>query len=562
MKHPLTAWAETLVRGLARSGVGHVVVSPGSRSTPLVLAAERADVEVHTAIDERAAGFFALGQARVTQRPTALIATSGTAGAHYFPAVMEASAAGLPLVAVTADRPHELQACGAPQTTDQLSLFGRHVRAFFELGVPDSNPDALAAVGRMATQSVWAATSPDPGPVHINFRARKPLEPMPGVVPEVPRSSYSLPRCLPDPATIQDIAARCRQSRRGLIACGPQTDLTPEAAAALVKATGFPLVAEATSNLRFRRLSVPRLDGLDALLLSKSFFESARPDLVLEFGGPLTSSAWHRWMRRHRPDRVVVTSRARWFDPHNNAAHLAFCEPEALAQGLVESLDPSAQTDGSWRRASQKVWAGVERVLCQDRLLEGAAARAVVQALQDGDALMVANSLPVRHLDLWCPARDVEARVLSQRGVNGIDGLIAGAAGAASVWPGRVHLLIGDVAFAHDVGGLALARGQDNLSTVVLDNAGGRIFEQLPVADLGRPLDRFVTPPELSVKDAAQAFGMRYQRAETLDELRQALGQGGIVHAVVPPQAEKQVRQELTRWVEQNFKQEEKQGWQ
>lgn len=546
----LTAHARTLVDQLVAEGVTDFVVSPGSRSTPLVCAVQRSGARLHSVIDERSAAFFALGQARVAGRPSVLIATSGTAGAHYFPAVVEASAAGVPLIVVTADRPNELQGCRAPQTIDQLRLFGPHARAFFDLGVPDDSDAALDGVARVAAQAVLRSRFFEPGAVHINFKARKPLEPVEGDTRFAVAPVVSVPRMVPDEATIEALARRCREAERGVIACGPSLAASP-ATAALSAATGFPLVPEATSQLRFAPADVPALDAFDALFSSEVFVDRFAPDLVIEMGAPLTSTAWHRFVGRRRPERIVVTP-GPWSDADGGASHMVIAEPDEVAR-LLASRTSRHIGDGidTLLEANRRAWVAVSEVLERRPFSEAHAARSVVGALRDGDLLAVSNSLPVRDLDTWCPARQIRARVLSQRGANGIDGLIAGAAGAASMHPGRVLLLLGDVAFAHDVGALALARGAANLTIVLVDNGGGRIFEQLPLAGVGAPMEPFTTPPELDVEAAARAFGMEYRRAGSSTELGASLEQPGLVHAIVPPHEAAQMRRELAERVDE-----------
>ncbi len=555
MSAVLTTWARSLVDALIQAGVEDFVLSPGSRSTPLVAAVEYdGRARIHTLVDERVAAFFALGQARASGRPSVLIATSGTAGAHYFPAVIEAAESRLPLIALTADRPPELQGCRSPQTIDQLHLFGRHVRAFFELGLPDGSEPALLGLRRKAAQALAAAVHPDPGPVHLNFCARKPLEPIEPIEPiaHAPPgpTRFGRPILMPDPDQIARIAARLQRAERGLIACGPALfdAITPETASALARATGFPMVTEATSQLRFAPVECIRLDAFEAMVLAGAPIES--PQVVIELGAPLTSSAWHQRVQRGGAERIVL-ARSTWSDPSSSAVEMIFADPEQSARALIDRLPPTAPSEWSLvlDRRNLAAWTQVSRVLESAPFSEAHVARAAVDALSEGSALAIANSLPVRHLDLWCPARASSIRVFSQRGANGIDGLIAGAAGAASAFGGRVVLMIGDVAFLHDLGGLAAARHQDNLTILIIDNDGGRIFEQLPIARSGAPLDNFLTSPRLDVELACRAFGMRCAAARSVSELRALLERGdmNVIHAVVPPSGARAMTERLER---------------
>lgn len=569
----LTEWSRLLFASLADAGVTDVVLSPGSRSTPFMLAADAEPrLRCHDSIDERAASFFALGLARVTGRPAVLLCTSGTAGAHYFPAVIEASLANLPLVVVTADRPFELQDCGAPQTIDQVKLFGDHVRRFYELGSPDAAPSALAGLRRLAAQAVHfaSASAPVPGPVHLNARARKPLEPQPAETDDertlARRVSDLLARppvvahgaaAHPSEGAIAAVAGRCAESERGLIVAGPgplsHRRLLP-LVEELSRRTGYPLLAEATSQLRFvGGDEVARCDGFDAALRSPAFRRSARPVVVLQLGGAPVSSGWERYSAEHDGvTRVVVTPYA-WPDADSSATHLVLGDVELSLRALTDALGRGDLARGEawrslWREADGAVWAAVDDELASsDELSEGEAVRAVVERLPRGSLLMVGNSLPIREVDTFCRSAAAEVGVLSQRGANGIDGLVSGAAGSAVAADGRpVTLLLGDISLLHDLTGLALGVGVEApFVVVVLQNKGGRIFEQLPLAStpgVAASMMAHVTTPHGAVLEhAARLWGHRYAAATTAAELAKALdeayGQSGctVVEAVVPP---------------------------
>ena len=575
----LTEWARLLIGALRRAGVRDVVLSPGSRNTPFTWAAlQDAELRCRTIVDERAAAFFAVGHARVTGRPVLLVCTSGSAAANYWPAVVEAAESGTPLLILTADRPLELQHAAAPQTIDQVRIYGAFARAFFDLGTPDAHPAMLAAVPRIAAQAVLAATSPAPGPVHLNARARKPLEPLTAEddVAEALRARVDAllaatpaghgARLAPDPAAIDALAGACRRARRGLIVPGPESPWRAVSAAALAaaaEATGFPVVAETASQ---RRLAggVAVLDGFEALLGSPRFRDAYAPDLVLHVGRPPTASGWNPWLRTG-PERWVLAAGG-WPDPWNGAT-VVHAEPgaalEALAGALAGASADGAADRAGWRdalaRASREARAAIEAAL-DERFSEGAAVRAAAASVPDGGLLALGNSLPIREADVYVPAADRDIVVWSQRGANGIDGLIAGAAGAAAAAGRPATLLLGDVSFAHDIGGLAAARdaGAD-LAIVVLDNGGGRIFEQLPLAaTLGDdPAFRaWLTPPRIDFEAAAAAYGLPFAGVADGDALRGALEEaaraGGVtvIRVVVPAEGPVAEERDLVRRIE------------
>jgi 2-succinyl-5-enolpyruvyl-6-hydroxy-3-cyclohexene-1-carboxylate synthase len=580
------AWARLFLRAAASAGVTEVVLSPGSRSTPLAVAAATTEgLRVHVVVDERSAAFFALGQARASGRPSLLICTSGTAGAHYFPAVIEASQSFVPLLVVTADRPWELQDAAAPQTIDQLKLFGSYARHYAELGLPDPSPSALVSVPRIAAQSVARALGPVPGPVHVNARFRKPLEPVsaPGPEPFQPLWEELMergvcrvhpPASAPDERAVAEIAERAASAERGLIVCGPAplaSGAGRDRLLALARATGFPLLPEGTSQVRFGgdRRGVISCSAFDAILRAPELRALGAPDLILEIGTPPTSAGYAAFLAAHpRCPRFVIAPHG-WNDPRGDAAGLVLAEPAELAARVVARL-PEIRALSPWAeafaRADEKAQALVDRALLGDRLSEGAIARAVVSGCPEGSILAVGNSTPVRDLDAYCPASRRDLRVMHQRGASGIDGLVSGAAGAASVSPGPVTLLLGDLSLLHDLTGLGLARKlKGPLAVVVVQNGGGRIFDQLPiaasplpspapgvfaaVADSARAASAadgifercFATPEAVSFEHAATAFGVDYVRAETKPMLERALSAAWsrkgatLIEALAPP---------------------------
>jgi 2-succinyl-5-enolpyruvyl-6-hydroxy-3-cyclohexene-1-carboxylate synthase len=563
-------WSRLLVASLVQAGLRHAVVSPGSRSTPFAWAlASHPGLVCHSVIDERAAGFFGLGLARVSGTASLVLSTSGSAAANYFPAVVEASLARVPLLVLSADRPFELQGVDAAQTIDQVKLYGDHVRCFFELGVPEASPGALAGVQRLAAQALHATRSPDPGPVHVNARARKPLEPAaPESAPErelalavdtlIERgvARVQAAETIPAPRAVQALAAALRTARRGVIVCGPAPLAGARAQKVLSELSAclkMPLFAEATSQLRFGEPAATSLDGFDWLFRSRKLRQALRPDCVLRFGGTPTSSALEQLLGERGATELHVVAEHGYPDAQSAARTLTFGPTEGVAACLLaelEGYEPPAEQVGyqsSLLRANQRVWESVDEVLAQaPELDEPALVRTAVVALPPGALLMVGNSLPVREVDAYVRAGVHGPGVLSQRGANGIDGLVAGAAGAARAAEKPVLLLLGDVSFAHDLGGLAAARLVETpLAIVVIDNQGGRIFEQLPLARL---LERdaaraslWLTPPGLAFEHAGPLFGLPYAAPASLVELREALARAldrrgaSILHVRVPP---------------------------
>jgi 2-succinyl-5-enolpyruvyl-6-hydroxy-3-cyclohexene-1-carboxylate synthase len=551
--HLQAAWSEWLIEALCASGVRRAVVSPGSRSTPLVLAMARFEaegqLEASVVTDERVAGFVALGQAKMSGVPTLLVCTSGTAGAHYLPAVIEASLSATPLIVVTADRPPELQSRGANQTIDQTDLFGRHVRMSFDLGIPDPDPRACEGLIRTAARAVQASFAPNPGPVHLNARFRKPLQVDTADPPEVNdlrsriegafASGLPRPRSLrlaPDPHDLDELARRIRRVRRGVVLAGPASISSPVSHSALARfleLSGFVLLPEATSQLRFGVPGGLVCDAFEPLFGARPGHRPLEPDFVLQIGGAPTGRGLSRWLASDSAPERVVISRSGYPEAFNRASDVWLTDPVLVLAGLAERLNgigPEADWSGRAVSECSRIWEALDGLLAgADGFPEPAAVRAAVEAVPPGGLLALGNSLPVREVDLFCPSSSRSIAVLSQRGASGIDGGISAAAGAVEVSGFPTVLLLGDVSFQHDVGGLAAARDlQAPLAIVVLRNGGGRLFDLLPIRDLrggaAKLYERFfLTPPVVEPAAVATGFGIPSIEAGTAAELSDAI---------------------------------------
>lgn len=585
------AWAEWLLDGLIAAGIRRAVVSPGSRSTPLVLAIGRAEaagrLDATVIVDERAAAFFALGQARVTNRPSLLVCTSGSAGAHYLPAFVEAAESRVPMLALTADRPTELRGRGASQTIEQPGMYGHFVRRSFEIGPAEADPRAVAGLLRTGLLAVHATRWPDPGPVHVNAAFRKPLEPDGGRHPAVDGLARQVtdtlqgglaapdePGVVPSPDTLDAVAERLASAGRGLLLlgpCGPASAPSPDVVSELARLTGFPVLAEATSQHRFAPIRhAPALDISEPLFGSARFLERAAPDFVLQVGGAPTGRDLGAWIADSGVERVVL-ARHGVPEAFNQASRIVVGDLEPTLRGLVERLRRAEaspkRAGGEWPEELVGI-ADRARALADEAAglagSQGEAVRAAVDAIPRGGVLVVGNSMPVRDVDLYVPAGDRGITVLAQRGAAGIDGLIAGAAGSAAASGRPTLLLLGDVSFQHDVGGLAAAASVATpLAIVVIDNGGGRLFELLPVHGLpeaGQVFERFfLTPPGVSVGDAAGAFGVRSTVATGRRDIQAAIracfdGAGSAAVIDVPvdggaAQASRRLAHALDAWL-------------
>ncbi len=523
-------WAE-----LAASGVTDVVVSPGSRSTPMAVAARNQDgLRITVLLDERVAGFGALGMAKASGRPVALVCTSGTAAANYLPAVVEAHHSGVPLVVCTADRPPEHRDAGAGQTIDQVKLYGDHVRWYAEAPCDLDQPDYFARLAVRAATT--AGAGPDPGPVHLNWPFRKPLEPQ----GPIPRSSSTVGRPVVPvrPLVDADVEAVSRLAgRRGLIVSGA-LEVDDAGAAAIVgfaEAAGWPVVADAGSQLRGRGPLV--LDGAEWVLGRADL----APDVLVRLGGPPSNRAVIDFVEScPAPDRLLVDPRRRWEDPSFGWTQSLASDPAALlgaASAQVGSADGAWAA--SWIEAAYDAWNGVEEALGSADMLEPLLAATLLRALSPEVALYASSSMPVRDAASFWPPDALPRRVLVNRGANGIDGVVSSALGAALALDQPVAALVGDVALLHDIGGLLAAALADvDLTVVVPNNDGGGIFSLLPVADGGPEVhfeELFHTPHGVSLRDLANGLGVRHCRVEQADELADAVAQASGVTVIEVP---------------------------
>lgn len=549
---------------LRRSGVQHVCICPGSRSTPLTLAASRsAGLQCSAHHDERSAGFFALGLARAAGRPVALIATSGTAAANFLPAVVEAHYAGVPLVLLTADRPSELRDWGAGQTIDQLHLFGRYVRRFVEVHSAAATPEMLRYARALARRSVADSLGRPPGPVHLNWPLREPFAlRRPGGPLELRAVDAAMPAPLPLPhghdrgqlsateAQLQALTALVAQYERGVVVCG---SMPPDAGAAVAIAAfgeraGWPLVADPLSQLRAgpHIRSAPLVAHGDILLRHSGFAASHAPDVVVSIGGAPVSKALRLWLDASRPAHwLLIDPDGHWQDPDHRATWHLHADAAAVCRQLVPRLP--ATRDSAWRRdftrADAAVAAFLQRRFQQPGALhEPRVAFELASCLPVGATLCVSNSMPVRDVDAFMPAREGGLRVLCNRGANGIDGVLSSALGAAAAGAGPVALLIGDIALLHDIGALLTARRHElDLVIVLLNNDGGGIFSFLPVAQAGErdTFDAYFRLPHgLTFGAAAAFYGIGYRQIDSWEALRAALRQclaGGGTHLLELP---------------------------
>jgi 2-succinyl-5-enolpyruvyl-6-hydroxy-3-cyclohexene-1-carboxylate synthase len=534
------ACATALVDALAGGGTRHACVSPGSRSTPLALAFARDErIAVHMHIDERSAAFFALGLAAATAHPVAMVCTSGTAPVEYHPAIVEASQARVPLLALTADRPPRLRGTGANQTIDQVELYGTAVRAYLEPPLPASVDDAGAWFDT-GLRAVDAAKGPVTGPVHINCPFDEPLVPTDAAV-WTRRAAPIAAAEDPDPDTIVpalDAFLSTYAGRRGVITIGALRPPTTLSLLSLGEALGWPVLAEPLSGLRLDASGAGRALAAGQLVIGDgAWLDRHRPDVVLQVGATPTTRATQRLVAV--AGAVVVLDRDHLDpDPNGVAERRIAVDPERFAavawdrHGDRRIARPSGWSE-TWRRADLRVHTAVDRLLDGwDQPFEGRIARDVASFVPHGGVLWVGSSMPIRDLDvfmtprrpprIWNP-RDL-LRVMGNRGASGIDGSIATILGVAGAARGPTYALVGDVTFLTDAGSLlwAGASGAD-VVLVVVDNGGGQIFSLLDQAALPELDELFVTRHAADIAAISTAARVGHRRVDRAGDLVPAL---------------------------------------
>jgi 2-succinyl-5-enolpyruvyl-6-hydroxy-3-cyclohexene-1-carboxylate synthase len=523
-------WSAAIVDTWVDSGLRHAVICPGSRSTPLAFAlAQDPRLECWSHIDERSAAFFALGLSKSSGLPTVVLCTSGTAGAHFLPAAIEAFHGHTPLLLVTADRPWELQGFGAPQTMEQGGLYGRFVRGSELLASPEDAPVMFAHVRAVATRAYATAQGAPRGPVHVNVPFREPLAPSSGpatsVKKETPtptRVSGSMLRATP--RALDAVAKAVEHCERGLIVVGPRhpdADFAQNVHALAAKLQ-FPVLAEAASNVRF---GFPQaIATYDAMLRHPPFAEKHVPQVVLRFGGALTPKGPQAWLDASGARIFAFSDQGEWLDPAHKLEELIVGDVADAARELlarVKEARPSVYA-ASWKAAAAKANAALAHL---PALSEPSIARTVAASLPADAQLVVASSMPIRDLDAFAEVRTKRLAIFANRALNGIDGMVSTALGICAGSGKLTCLLLGDVAMLHDLGGWAAAsRLGVGLTTVLVNNDGGGIFHFLPVAAAGEPFEKYFSTPHGTDFAAVAKLGQAtYRRVETVEQLAAAL---------------------------------------
>lgn len=580
--NPNTLWAGTVVDQLARCGLRAVCIAPGSRSVPLVLAFDQhPKIDVYLHLDERSAAFFALGVAQATKRPVALVCTSGTAAAEFHPAIVEAHQAQLPLLVLTADRPPELRHSGANQTIDQVKMFGDHVLWAVDVALPEPNPPGLALrnLRTLVSRAYAVADGLVKGAVHLNFPFRQPLEPASleelalmaaGNSEEAsgspPASEIERGQLYPSPTQIERIAEVVARHERGIIVCGPRCpggDF-PSTVTALAKISGYPLLADPVSGVRFgpHVADAPIIGGYETFLAANGL-TWAPPQVVIRFGAMPTSKSLNSYLDRVAQAQIIhIRESGIWADDSHRVHYFLQADPAIVCRCLAEKLASQTPLDvgsqlparpdpmwpeqpratSKWAAALLETEATTQHLLRQslaECFFDGAAVASAVNMLPPGTNLFVGNSLPIRHLDQFAQPTARALSIFANRGASGIDGVTSTALGVAVADRSRPTILItGDIAFYHDMNGLFALRQHDlrRFIIILLNNNGGGIFRRLPIARFEPSFTSlFLTPHDLKFEAAAQMYGLAHQAVNDGEHFQAAFAEslGGETPTII-----------------------------
>jgi 2-succinyl-5-enolpyruvyl-6-hydroxy-3-cyclohexene-1-carboxylate synthase len=572
-----TALASAFAEELARGGLRLAVISPGSRSTPLAVALWRQpEIEVSVIVDERSAGFFALGAAQASGEPVALLCTSGTALVNYHPAVCEADESAVPLLVLSADRPPELRGIGAGQTIDQIKSFGSSVRWFCEVGTHAADDDGLLHYRSVACRALASARGEvRPGPVHLNLPWREPLAPVPvaGAVtatdplalegrPGRPLTAVTQVDLEPSAFLLDEVAGHIGDAISGVIVAGRQLDPElREPLAHLARVSGFPILADPTSQLRcgpHDRANV--IGAYDLLLRDEHFARAVVPELVLRFGEMPTSKPLRAWLAVSGADQIVVDPYGGWNEPSRRAAAILRADPTELASGWAARLEGlegrERPAPERWLEGEVATQRALDEVLdAETEISEPALHRALGLAHRDGDLVYTASSMPIRDQEAFLAPGDTDALFLSNRGANGIDGLLSSGIGAGRASGRPTTIVTGDLGLLHDLGGLAALRDVETpVRIVVIDNDGGGIFHFLPQEEAmgSEEFEALMgTPRGVDTAKAAALFDLPHRRLESLADLPAALAAGtGLIEVKTDRHRNVEVHRDLSAAVQ------------
>ncbi|MCA1320008.1 2-succinyl-5-enolpyruvyl-6-hydroxy-3-cyclohexene-1-carboxylic-acid synthase [Bacillus tianshenii] len=564
----MTYYLAAFVDELTQSGMTDVVISPGSRSTPIaLLMAEHPKLEVTVLIDERSASFYALGLAKTTGKPVALLCTSGTAAANYYPAIVEAYQARVPLLILTADRPHELRDIGAPQAIDQIKMYGSYVKWFVEMSLPADERPMIQYTRTMAARAIGTSVSAPRGPVHLNFPLREPLLPnlqaeglwtkygeANGSIVDVQVGSFSISE--DQTAFFSQLFSK---KKKGIIVCGemPVGSEFPERVTELAEALQYPIFADPLSGLRTGSHAKEMIcEGYDAFLREEAVKEALEPEVIIRFGAmPVSKFLMQYIARTTSADHIVIDGDGGWRDPTMQASYMVHCKEDIFCEKILALISP--RKEPSWVKKIVSINERTKNILSSphknENMFEGNVITELQALLPQGSAIFVGNSMPIRDADTFFHKNDKDIKVLANRGANGIDGVVSTALAASNAYD-RLVLVIGDLSFYHDMNGLLAAKLLKlDVTIVLINNNGGGIFSFLPQSKIDNHFETlFGTPMNMDFEHAARLYDANYSLVGSWDsfrrELSKSLSNKGLHIIEVPTNREENEQEHRKLW--------------
>lgn len=549
-------WADKFVLQLVDSGLRHVCISPGSRSTPLTLAFDNhKKVKKHIFVDERQSAFFALGLAKQTRLPVAVLTTSGTAAVELYPAIVEAYQNRVPLIICTADRPPQLRNSGANQTIDQNNLYKNHIRFFYDAGLPDLSKKSIINLLKKTTHAFRISLIADRGPVHINFPFDKPLEPQIATdqisetrLNEIDKISpvqlFFGNQSVYNKNELDSTVNKVNKASTGLIVVGPANFSEPlrKKIKQLSAKTGFPIFADGASNLRTGiKDNDLVITNYDAFLRSSQFIKSFQPDIILQLGRTPTSVELEKFFHEVKSQRILINEFGDKYDPSGTADKIIKADVYTFIDELIKQIDKTVRENQSaWNQTLLQAddlceWLKVEFINNSHLIDETNVIWNIARNIPEKGVLFVSNSTPVRDLDYFLQKSNSHFIIHQNRGASGIDGIISTALGIAEATKERTFLLTGDLAFYHDLSTLYNAKSKYiNLTIILINNNGGGIFNSLPIADNPDWLKKyFLTPVKIDFEKMIRTFGLDYKLVKTSTQLNLALNRLSDIPLVI-----------------------------
>ncbi len=541
-------WSETFVKELEIVGVKNVCISPGSRNTPLTLAfAKSKKIKTYLHIDERSSAFFALGLAKATNNPVALVCTSGTATAEFYPAIVEAYQQRVPLIVCTADRPPELRELGANQTINQNDLYHNHIRFFIDMGLPSPTKKRITKLKEQTHKAFNICSSESRGPVHLNFPFKKPFEPdqytdevnrellifckqkltdkKKSIVKNKNRNSEKL---------INKIFSKLKTSEKGIIIVGPGNydKIFLDRCVKLSKYLGYPILADGASQIRFgNKHNGNLIANFDGVLRSSHFSNSHQPDIILQFGRTITSKALEIYLGHCKALRYMINEFGDWFDPSNKAEAAIAYKPYQFCELILKKLSDENiyRKSNGWLNSfleADKISSLVKKEVVEIAKFpnETRVINELLEIIPDGSQIMLSNSMPIRDFDYFASKTHKKIIVYNNRGASGIDGITSTALGALAANNKPTILLTGDLAFYYDMNGLLAAKKYSlPLIIVLINNNGGGIFEVLPISNYGKVFnDFFIASHNLNFANFVKGYEGNYKQIKSWQAFRSA----------------------------------------